>query len=137
MNITRNVLPVIIAALVAMLILTGLEHYTFHLFPLPAGTDMYDEESAQKAIKSLPVQALYMQLANYAVSSFLGGVLATLLAKRERRWPAITVGIVLTLGGIINSLTLHEPTWFFVASLFTYLPFTLLGYFITRKNKKP
>ena len=135
MNITRNVLPVIIGTLVAVLILYGLEMYTYHLFPLPAGTDMYDSESATKAMKAMPQNAFYLQLVNYALSSFAGGIMATLLAKRERRGPSVATGIILTIAGIVNSVTLHEATWFSIASLFTYMPFAQLGYLALRKRK--
>ncbi len=134
MGFTKNLPAVILGALVALLFTFLLQNFVNNIYPLPPGTDMYDAESAAKAFAIMPRNGLYIVLANYCITSFIGGILATLLSKRERKNPAIIVGIILSIGAIWNYFLLHEPLWFFIAALFTYLPFTYLGYWLLRKK---
>lgn len=134
MGFTNNIPAVILGALIALVLTFILQGVITHIYPLPPGTDMYDAESAAKAFAVMPRNGLYMMLGNYCITSFIGGILATLISKREKRNPPLVVGLILTIGSIWNYYLLHEPLWFFLLALLTYIPFTYLGYLVARKK---
>jgi hypothetical protein len=133
MGFTKNIPAVILGSLIALVLTFMLQGIVTHIFPLPPGTDMYDADSAAKAFAIMPRSGLYMMLVNYCFTSFVGGILSTLISKREKRNPALVVGIILSVGSVWNYFLLHEPLWFFALALLTYIPFTYFGYLIARK----
>ena len=134
MSITKYVLPVVVGAMSGMILITLGEMVLHNMYPLPVGTDLYDADSLNKAMKVMPVNAFYFLLCNYVICSFIAGVVATLVSKRTDRMPAMVVGIVLTLGGVYNDVYLYHPGWFIAVNLLSYLPCTLLGYYLIRKK---
>ncbi len=133
MAVTKYVLPVVVGAMSAMMLITLGETYIETLYPLTAGTDKYDVDSLAKGMRAMPDKAFVFLLLNYMVCSLIAGIVATLIAKRENARPATVVGIVLTLAGLYNFLYLPHPAWFAV-NLFIYLPFSYLGYWLFRRR---
>jgi len=136
MEITKYVLPVVVGAMSGMILITFGEIGIHQLYPLPAGTDLYDPESLAKAMKLMTNTEFELLMANYIIASFLAGVITTLVAKRTMARPTIIVGIVLTLAGLYNVIALPHPMWFTVSNLFVYLPLAYLGYLAVRKKQK-
>jgi len=134
MQVTKYVLPVVVGAMSGMILITLGEMSIETLYPLPPGTDKYDVESLAKAIKLMPDNGFILLLVNYAVGSYLAGLIATLVAGRTMLRPAIVVGIVLTLAGLYNVINLPHPVWFAILNLVVYLPFTYMGYLTARKK---
>jgi hypothetical protein len=133
MGITRYVLPVVIGAMSGMILISLGEMWIETIYPLPPGTDKYDVVSLAKAIAAMPEHAFVLLLINYLAASFAAGVISTLVAKRNTVRPAFVVGIVLTLAGLYNVVSLPQPVWFSIAGLLVYIPFTYLGYRVVRK----
>ncbi len=134
MQITKYVLPVVVGAMSGMILITLGEMAIHHMYPLPPGTDLYDADSLAKAMKQMPESALLFLLVNYVISSFLAGIIATLISGRVTLRPALVVGIVLTLAGLYNVIVLPHPMWFSMLNLLVYLPFVYLGYLAVRKK---
>ncbi len=134
MQITKYVLPVVVGAMSGMILITLGEMAIHHMYPLPPGTDLYDADSLAKAMKQMPESALLFLLVNYVISSFLAGIIATLISGRVTLRPALVVGIVLTLAGLYNVIVLPHPMWFSILNLLVYLPFVYLGYLAVRKK---
>ncbi len=134
MGVTKYVLPVVVGAMSAMMLITLGEMWIETLYPLAPGTDKYDVDSLAKGMKAMPDKAFMLLLVNYIVCSFLAGIVSTLLSKRISAKPATVVGIVLTLAGLYNILYLPHPVWFSVVNLLVYLPFTYLGYLLLRRD---
>ena len=133
MTVTKYVLPVVVGAMAAMILITLGETYIETIYPLAAGTDKYDADSLAKGMKAMPDKAFVMLLVNYMICSFIAGIVATLIAKRENARPATVVGIVLTFAGLYNFIYLPHPAWFSV-NLLVYLPFSYLGYWLLRRR---
>lgn len=134
MQITKLILPVVIGAVLGMLLTGGGEVLIHYLFPLPPGTDINNPASLEAAMKSFPNSAFVCLLMNYTVASLVAGMVATLMAKRETAVPALVIGIVLTLAGLFNVMTIWHPTWFRIANLLVYIPFAYLGYAVVRRK---
>jgi hypothetical protein len=101
---------------------------------LPPGINQNDLTAISGVVKQLPLSAFLFLLVNYIICSFLAGIVSTLVSKREMITPALIVGIILTLGGLYNVISINHPMWFTVLNLLIYLPFTYFGYWLVRKK---
>ena len=134
MQITKYVLPVVVGAMCGMILVILGRDWIFTLYPLLPGTDKYDADSLAKSIKLLPDNAFMLLLLNSVVSSFLAGIISSLVSLRTTMRPPLVVGFVLMLAGLYDVLNLPEPTWFIVANLLVYMPAAYLGYLVVRKK---
>jgi len=136
MEIARYVLPVVVGSMAGMMLIIFGENFIHQMF-VPLGLNLSDPDTLAKGLKLMPARFFVMLLANYAIDSFIAGIIATLISKRTTMRPAIVVGIVLTLAGLYNDIYLPHPTWFTVTNLLTYLPMAFLGYLVVRKKDQP
>lgn len=132
MQITRYILPVVVGSMVAMMLIMLGETGIIKMYPLPPGINQSDSEAIAQALAKMPLSAFIFLLVNYAVCSFLAGVIATLIAKRVTIRPAIVIGIILTISGLYNVVSIKHPMWFSILNLFIYLPFVYFGYLVVR-----
>ena len=91
------------------------------LFPPPEGMDTSNMESIREHMDQIPLASLLWVLLSYAVGCFAGGFLATRIARTGTLTPALSVGIVFFLFGIMNLIMLPHPVWFMIASQATYI----------------
>ncbi len=135
MAITKYVLPVVVGVMAGVILITFGEMGLHHIYPLPAGIGMNDKAALAEAMSKMPVNAFLLLLLNYIVCSFLAGMIATLVAGRSAKIPAIVVGIALTLAGAYNIVMVPQPLWFSAVNLLSYLPFAYVGYLSVKKGK--
>ena len=135
MAITKYVLPVVVGVMAGVILITFGEMGVHYIYPLPAGIDMNDKAGLVAAMSKMPVNAFVLLLINYMVCAFLAGMIATLVAGRSAKIPAIVVGIALTLAGAFNMVMVPQPLWFSVINLLSYFPLAYLGYLSVKKDK--
>ncbi len=134
MQITKYILPVVAGTMAAMMLILLGETAIIKVY-LPPGTNQNDPEAIANAVKHMPLSAFLFLLVNYIICSFIAGIISTLISKRIALRPALVVGIVLTLAGLYNVVSIPHPMWFSVLNLFIYLPFTYFGYLVIRKKE--
>jgi hypothetical protein len=88
---------------------------------------MNDAESLKQMTDNLPLGAFLFILAAYALGSFIGGLVSSILSSTPNLWGAAAVGLILMIFGIMNFLMIPHPTWFVAVSLMLYLPCAFLG----------
>jgi hypothetical protein len=133
MQFTKYVLPVVVGSMAGMILISIGEIGLVALYPLPPGAEK-NRELLEAAVKLMPAGAFALLLVNYIICSFLAGLIATLVAQRTTKRPAVIVGIVLTLAGLYNIIMVPHPVWFAVLNLLVYLPCAYLGYMAVRKK---
>jgi len=79
----------------------------------------------RKYIQTLPVLSLLLVLNAYFFGALFGGFTSTYLANSL--FYSIFPGIMLTLGGIMNAISIPHPLWFVIASFLIYLPVSVFG----------
>lgn len=136
MRVTKYILPVIVGLISGMILITFGETLIRNQYPLPPGAEN-KRELLEAALNNMPDKAYIMLLINYVVCSFLAGMIATLVAGRTTARPMLVVGIVLTLAGLYNVISLPQRLWFSIVNLLVYLPCTWLGYLAARKKNSP
>ena len=130
----RRILSVAVALIAALGIIMGFEYIGGLIFQHPA-VDMKDPKTISNMMASMPIAAFVWILLGYAVSSFVGGIIATLISGRQKAQSAIIVGAILMVGGIMNLIAIpYHPLWFMIANLIVYLPFAWLGYLLGRNK---
>ena len=137
MGVTKYVLPVIVGAMSGMILITIGEKGIYMVYPLPAGTDLYYADSVAKYLAQLPEKAFILFMVNYVVCSFIGGVIATLVAGRTTLKPVLIAGFILMLAGIYRVMLFPVPKWFAVLSILAYMPCAWLGYLAGKKKAEP
>jgi hypothetical protein len=106
-----------------------------HFYPPPAGISLENKIALSEYIASMPAKAFLLLLTNYAVCSLIAGIVATMVAGRNTKIPAIFVGILISLGAIFNILKMPpQPVWFVALSILLHIPLTLSGCYIARKK---
>lgn len=99
---------------------------TMLIWPLPEGLsfqDMFDpakEKEVHAFIESLPAGAHIAAAVCHWIGTAAGAAVAMLVAGRSHIWPALAIGAIFLLGGIMNALSLPTPAWF--------LPLDAIGY---------
>jgi MFS family permease len=137
MSITKYILPVVAGSIAAMVLIKVGEMGLYNVYPLPNGINVHDKESLMQAIRQMPTSAFLMLIAVYVVASFIGGLVATLVGNRVAARPAIAVGVVLTIAGMVNAVMVPNPIWFTIANLLIYLPSAYMGYLAIRRKDAP
>lgn len=86
------------------------------VYPPPEGTDLSDPEQLRTIMESVPTGALLFVLGAWAIGSYLGGMVATILA-RAAQWPGVAVGGLMLLGGIYTMIIIPHPWWMAAAGV--------------------
>jgi hypothetical protein len=119
-------------AFVVILLLEAALHL---VFAMPTGSSAVDPSSLDRAMRAIPTLAFVGLLVAYMIGSFAGGMTAALVVDGRSNRPSVVTGIALTIAGAVSVFTMYHPTWFRVASLLTYLPFSYLGCLAARGRK--
>src|ERR1700685_532741 len=123
----KHILAVVAGFVVANVVIAGMELVGNSVFPLPRGLDMKDSHALAAYVAAMPPGAVALLLLGYALGSFAGGVVATVISGRTTLRPGLVVGALVTAAGALNLVQIPHPLWLALASLATYLPFAWLG----------
>ena len=134
----RNV-GVAIIALVAFFLCVMLGDYASStMFPTPAGADFTTKEGIRAFMDSVPVSAFLVMMLGHALGSLLAGSLVARFSRDKNGLQgsvvtALSVGAMITLGGVANLAMIPHPTWFWGDALI-YPAFLFIGYMAGRKK---
>lgn len=118
-GIAAVLLGVVVGGAVNMTIVIG----GGSLVPLPEGVDPTDAASIAANIDRFGPEHFLAPWLAHAANSFIGGLVAALVAIRHRMRFALGIAAFTMLGGIANAFTLPAPAWFIAADLLlAYLP---------------
>ena len=113
-----------------------MEFISHAIYPLPAGLNPEKMEDMRQIMKQMPLGALIMVMVGYFIGALGGGIVCTLMSKEFKFKNVMFVGLILTVFGILNFMTVPHPMWFMVGSLAVYFAGAFLGYKITMMIKK-
>ncbi|MCF8278206.1 MAG: hypothetical protein K9J17_15875 [Flavobacteriales bacterium] len=124
----RNVFAVVAGVAIGGIANMGIITLSGLLIPPPEGVNPNDLESIKANIHLYqPIHFLMPWLA-HAVGSFVGALVAALIAVSHKMKFAMGVGAWTMVGGIAASFMIPAPTWFIVADLaLAYIPMAFLA----------
>jgi len=124
---------VIIALFIEVVLIAVLEYMGHQLYPI----ELSMEDILEQGPDAIPIIHLISVLIAYVIASFFSGmVLAKLSAKYWNSTGLYILGVIGTLFAAINCFTIPHPTWFVVAALLSFIPFTLLGGQLVLRRKQ-
>jgi hypothetical protein len=131
----RKILAVIVALITAWGIILIVEMIASRLWSTPNNLEYMSRGDMAAYFSSLPVTAYVVVLVGYLIAAFFGGFIVTKMSRRES--PGVTlpivIGIVLTLGAILNFVTLPgQPIWVIVVGVLIFIPLSLTGHRFAR-----
>ena len=129
MNSTlRNTLAVIAGAVIGSFANGGLIALSPMLIPPPAGADVTTMEGLKASLHLFEPKHFIMPFLAHAVGTLVGAFVAALIAVNNKMRPAMIVGVLFLVGGIMNVMMLPAPTWFSATDLLiAYLPMAYAG----------
>lgn len=119
----RNTLAVVVgiiaggAANMAIITISG------SVIPLPEGIDPNNMESLKENMHLFEPIHFLMPFLAHALGSFVGALVAAMIAASHKMKFAIGLGVWTMIGGIMAATMIPSPTWFIVADLtLAYIP---------------
>lgn len=127
-TIVKNSLAVIIGLLIGSFVNMGIITISSSIIPPPYGADVTTMEGLKATIHLFqPIHFIFPFLA-HALGTFIGAIIATLIAVSHKMKFALLIGIFFLIGGIVSVFMLPSPIWFIILDLFgAYIPMAWLG----------
>ena len=133
-NIIRNILAVIAGLLVGGKVNMTLIELSPKIIPSPAGVDVTTEAGLKAGIHLFEPKHFIMPFLAHALGTFIGALIASLIAANNNLRIALGIGIVFFIGGTIMVFMLPAPMWFNIVDLvLAYIPMAYLGNKILNK----
>ncbi|MCB9187124.1 MAG: hypothetical protein H6601_10355 [Flavobacteriales bacterium] len=126
--ILRNVLAVVAGVILGGAANMGVIMLSGSIIPPPEGVDPSNMESIKANMHLFEAKHFVMPFLAHAVGSFVGALVAALLAVSRKMQIAVGLGIWTLIGGIMAATMIPAPTWFLVLDLgLAYIPMALLA----------
>jgi len=126
--IIRNILAIITGLVAGSLVNTGIITISGSIIPPPEGVDNTTVEGLKAGIHLFQSKHFLMPFLAHALGTFVGALLAALIAANRKMLFAFVIGIFFLAGGIANVLMLPSPLWFTIVDLVgAYLPMAFLA----------
>lgn len=124
----RNVLAIVVGLAVGGAVNMSLIVISPSLIPPPPGVDVTDAQSLARSIHLFEARHFVMPFLAHALGTFVGALVAYLVAATHRRAIALGIGVFFLVGGVAASFMIPAPRWFIALDLLAaYIPMAWLG----------
>lgn len=128
MNVFKRILAVLAGVAVGLAFVMVGDYLSTMIQPWPKELDYHNKEVIAAFMTQVPFTAFLVMLAAYATGAFLGGTVATIITGKTLSRPAITVGIILTIGSVFNQMEVPHPLWFAIVAVLIPIPLAWCGW---------
>ena len=126
--IIRNILAVIAGIVIGGAVNMGLITVSGSIIPPPEGADVTTTEGLKAAIHLFEPKHFIMPFIAHALGTFVGALVAGLIAATHKFNFALLIGLVFLIGGIMMVFQIPSPTWFIILDLVgAYIPFAFIA----------
>jgi len=125
--IGRSVLAVLVGAIVAVGLISGIEAISSAVYPMPPGVDLHDHAAMREYVHSLPIGAFLFILAAWAIGPCAGAWVAARIAGRAKLIHGLIVGALFLAGGIMTMLVIPHPAWMWIGGIAALAGCSYLG----------
>ncbi len=127
-KILINFFAVLLALLAGSVLNGALLVLGTKLIPPPEGVNIMDADSLAAGIGLFEPYHFISPFVAHAMGTFLGAIVAVILAVGRPTWPAWVIGGLFFVGGVVNAFLIPAPTWFIVVDLaLAYFPMAWLA----------
>jgi hypothetical protein len=135
--ILRNSLAVVTGLVVGSAVNMGIVMISSSIIPPPEGVDNSTMEGLKAGIHLFQPQHYIFPFLAHALGTFVGALLAAMIAANRKILFALVIGVFFHAGGIANTFMLPSPTWFTIVDLAgAYFPMAYLAGKLTLKGSK-
>lgn len=132
--IVKNVIAIIAGLAIGSLVNMSLVSIGHNVYPIE-GLDPNDMEALAKIMPTLDVKYFIFPFLAHALGTFVGAILAGLIAATHKMKFALGIGIAFLVGGVIASSMIPAPKLFILADLtIAYIPMAWLAGMIASKR---
>ncbi len=136
-TIIRNILALVLGLVIGGIVNMGLITIGPMLVPPPEGVDVMDVESIAASIHLFEPKHFVMPFLAHALGTFVGALVAYVVARSNGFTFAVVIGVLFLFGGIVNSFMIPAPTWFVVLDIVAaYIPMSVLAILAGRKLRR-
>jgi hypothetical protein len=131
----KNILAVLAGIVVGAMVNMGLIMISGSIIPPPEGSDLSTPEGVKAAMPFMQPKHFIFPFLAHALGSFVGALVAALIAATHKMSFAIAVGAFTMLGGIAAAFMIPAPTWFIALDLIAaYIPTAWIAGKIATRN---
>ncbi|MDQ3019487.1 MAG: hypothetical protein M3R36_02800 [Bacteroidota bacterium] len=123
----RNVFSPIIGLATGIIVILFMDMIEESIYTFPDNFDFRNKEALKQFIENPPAGKLLLNSLGWALASFLGGLVSTVVSKNYNINFALIIGLILFVIGLINLITFPHPVWFWIVGLAVYFPFAYAG----------
>jgi len=135
--IIKNILAVIVGGVVGSAVNMGIIMISSSIIPLPEGVDNTTMEGLKAGMHLFQPQHFLFPFLAHALGTFVGALLAAIIAASRKMLFALVIGGFFLAGGITNIFMLPSPIWFTVLDLAgAYIPMGYLAGKLVIRNRK-
>ena len=125
--IFKNISAVVLGWLVGSSMNMGLIQMGLYIFPI-SGIDPNDMDAFAEVMPTLGFEYFIFPFLAHALGTFVGAIMASMIAGSKKMKFALYIGGLFLIGGIAVNYMLAGPTWFAVADIvLAYIPMAWLG----------
>ena len=125
--IFKNISAVVLGWLVGSSMNMGLIQTGLYIFPI-SGIDPNDMDAFAEVMPTLEFEYFIFPFLAHALGTFVGAIMASMIAESKKMKFALYIGGLFLIGGIAVNYMLPGPTWFAVADIvLAYIPMAWLG----------
>lgn len=125
-------------AVVGSLVNTGIIMISGSIIAPPQGADVTTAEGLKAVMHLFEPKHFVMPFLAHALGTFVGALVAAVIAARHKMKFALGIGVFFLIGGITNVLMLPSPVWFTIVDLAgAYLPMGYLAGKLIAKQAEP
>jgi hypothetical protein len=136
--IFRNILAVLVGLIIGSMVNMAIIMISSSVIAPPEGADVTTAEGLKASMHLFQPKHFIMPFLAHAFGTFVGAMLAALIAATHKMRFVYTISIFFLLGGIANVAMLPSPIWFSILDLAgAYLPMAFIaGKLVSANTKK-
>lgn len=126
--IVRNIIAVVAGLILGGVVNMGIVTISGSIIPPPEGADVTTPEGLKASIHLFEPIHFLMPFLAHAMGTFVGALVASLIAANRKMLLAIVIGLFNLTGGIVAVTMFSAPMWFNVTDLaLAYIPMAIAG----------
>lgn len=123
----RQIASALVGILVAFAMVALIQRLGHAIYPPPPELAEADARALAAAVATLPLGSLLFVVAAWAIGSFAGAAVASLLTRGVSLLPGLAVGALVLAATAMTLFALPHPVWMMIAGLVLPLPAAWLG----------
>lgn len=137
-KVIRNILAVLAGVLLGSVVNMAIVTFGPSLIPPPAGVDLSTPEGLAAGIALFEPRHFVTPFLAHALGTFVGALVAYLVAGSHKARFAYAIGVLFLIGGIAACFMIPAPAWFMALDLVVaYLPMAWLAVRIGARVASP